>query len=352
MCRSATIHGPVGERIGVALAGAPPAAETAIDLVEILCHRGEALLLGAGACFPAAALAQLIVLDEPGDRRGGELGLFEDAGRICEHCARGRRLEPESGRAGRGGHDDRGLGEDRRPGLRPASGADVDPVSQHERDSGTRRQRLRPDEHGVPPGQVAQRAERGACDRQRAGMELDRDELALLARLEQLGVDSGRDDAVVAGKALGCRRGRRLGGREEGVDASEQLLSQRSPRRIAEPLGREERGDAERLGIAQREVRDARQPGLEAVDDVEAPLLEREVEVRADADGDAQRRSARDGHGCADGDHVGGLAPRQCAPAGDQVRRAGGGSEHGDRVAERSQLLRDPSDMLVDVMRL
>ena len=67
-------------------------------------------------------------------------------------------------------------------------------------------------------------------------MQLDRDELSLLTRLEQLGVDSWRDDAVVAGKALRCGRGRRLGGREQGVDPSEQLLSQRASRRIAEPL--------------------------------------------------------------------------------------------------------------------
>ena len=331
---------------------APPAAEAAIDLVQILRHRGEALLLGASACFPAAALAQRVVLDEPGDRRGGELGLLEDAGRIGKHCPGGRCLESEPRRAGRGGHDDRCLGEDGGPGLRPAAGANVHPVAQHERDSRSGRQRLRPDEHGVPAGQVAQRAERSARDGQRAGMELDRDELSLLAGLEQLGVDSGRDDAVVAGKALGCRRRRRLGGREEGVDTSEQLLSQRSPRRIAEPLGREERGDTERLRVAQREIRDARQSGLEAVDDVEAPLLEREVEVRADADGDAQRRTARDGHGRADGDHVGGLAPSQRAPAGDQVRRARRRGEHGDRMAECSQLLRDPSDMLVDIVRL
>ena len=183
-------------------------------------------------------------------------------------------------------------------------------------------------------------------------MELDRDQLSLLAGLEQLGVDSGRHDAVVAGKALGCRGGRRLGGREQGVDASEQLLSQRAPRRIAEPLGREERGDAERLGVAQGEVRDARQSGLEAVDDVEASLLEREVEVRADADRDAEARPARHRQGRADRDHVGVLAARERSPAGDQVRRAGGRSEHGDRVPERSQLLRDPGDVLVDVVRL
>ena len=111
-------------------------AEAAIHLVEVLRHRGEALFFGAGARFTAAALAQRVVLDEPRDRRSGELGLLEDAGRIGKHCAGGRRLESESCRAGRGGHDDRRLGEDRRAGLRPATGADVHPVTQHEWDSG------------------------------------------------------------------------------------------------------------------------------------------------------------------------------------------------------------------------
>ena len=154
-------------------------------------------------------------------------------------------------------------------------------------------------------------------------MELDRDQRSLLTGLEQLGIDSGRHNAVVAGKTVRCCCGRRLGGREEGVDASEQLLSQRAPRRIAETLGREERGDAERFGIAQGEVRDAWQSWLETVDDIEASLLEREVEVRADADRDAQRRPARHRHRRTDRDHVGALAARERSSAGDQVCRAG-----------------------------
>ena len=183
-------------------------------------------------------------------------------------------------------------------------------------------------------------------------MELDRDQLSLLAWLEQLGVDSWRHDAIVAGEALGCRRGRRLGGGEQRVDASQQLLSQCAPRWIAEPVGREERRHAERFRVAQGQVRDARQTRLEAVDDVEASLLQRQVEVRPDADRDTEARPAGHGHCRADCDHVGLLAARERSPAGDQVRRAGGRSEHRDRVAERSQLLGDPGDVLVDIVRL
>ena len=68
--------------------------------------------------------------------------------------------------------------------------------------------------------------------------------------------------------------------------------------------------------------------------------------------GTPEARPARHRHGRADRDHVGVLAARERSPAGDQVRRAGGRSQHGDRVAERSQLLRDPGDVLVDIVRL
>ena len=147
--------GPVGERLDVPLARTPPAGEAAIHLVEILRHRREALLFGTGARFTSAALSQRVVLDEPRDRRSRQLGLLEDAGRIGKGRTGGSRLEPEPCRSGRCGDDDRSLGEDGRAGLRPAPGANVHPVAQHERDSGSGRQRFRPDEDGVPSGEVA-----------------------------------------------------------------------------------------------------------------------------------------------------------------------------------------------------
>jgi hypothetical protein len=76
------------------------------------------------------------------------------------------------------------------------------------------------------------------------------------------------------------------------------------------------------------------------------------MEVRADADRDTEARPAGHGHGCADRDHVGVLAACERSPSREQVRRAGGRSEHRDRVPECSQLLRDPGDMLVDIVWL
>ena len=109
---------------------------------------------------------------------------------------------------------------------------------------------------------------------------------------EEVEVDAGRDDAVVAGEALGGRRRRLRGGGEERVDPSEQLVAERPARWIGQALGREEGRDRERLRVAQRQVGDARQGGLEAVDDVVLALVERERQARADADRDAEARAA------------------------------------------------------------
>ena len=93
-------------------------------------------------------------------------------------------------------------------------------------------------------------------------------------------------------------------------------------------------------------------PGSKPWTTSKLPLLQREVQVRAHADRDAEARAAGDGHGRADRNHVGVLAARERTMPGDQVRRAPGGGQDGDRVAERAQLLRDPGDVLVDIVRL
>ena len=50
-------------------------------------------------------------------------------------------------------------------------------------------------------------------------------------------------------------------------------------------------------------------------------LLEREAQVRADTDGDAEARAARHGNGGADRDRVGALAARERATPRRQVGR-------------------------------
>ncbi len=94
----------------------------------------------------------------------------------------------------------------------------------------------------------------------------------------------GRDHGVIAREALGCRVRRLLGRREQGVDPAEQSCALWLARREEQPVGGEERRDGQRVRVAQREVRKARQSRFEAVDDVERAVGQREREVGADAD--------------------------------------------------------------------
>ena len=96
------------------------------------------------------------------------------------------------------------------------------------------------------------------------------------AGLEELERDAGRHQLVIAGEALLRGGADRLGQREQRVDPGEQLLALGARRWVAEPVGRAERRDRERGRLAEREVGDRRQARLEAVDEVELPVRERE----------------------------------------------------------------------------
>ena len=88
------------------------------------------------------------------------------------------------------------------------------------------------------------------------------------------------------------------------------------------------------------------------MDDVEPSECERDREVRAHADGDADPASARDRHRRADCDELGFGAVEERPAAGGQVTRAIRRREDRDRMAEASELGRNSCDVLVDVVRL
>ena len=343
--------GAVGERLAVAAARPLAAAEAAVDLLELPRDGGEALRLGRrarlrGSCAraprrsrpaaaaprPRAPAGRARPADRPAPRR-----------RPRPRAAAGRsRSEP-----GR---------RSRPPRARPRAPPAVRPERTRTRSRSASGMPGRVESGFVRSSTASQPgssfSERSAA--RATGSEPECSSITTRFRFapgrKRLGVDARREDPIVAGEALRRRRGGRLGGGDQRVDPGEQLLAQGPPRRIAEPVGREEARDAERLGVAQREVRDARQPRLEAVDDVEAALLEREAEVRADADRDAEAGATRDGNGGADRDRLGGVAARERATPCREVGRPPRRREHGDRVPQRAQLLRDPGDMLVDVV--
>ncbi len=170
-----------------------------------------------------------------------------------------------------------------------------------------------------------------------ARLELDRDHAALLRRSERVrGVDAERDERVVALEALGRGLGGRRGGGEERVHAGPQAVASRPSRRDTKAAPAEKNVAAvsacadvsaryERLGS----------PGSNAVHDVVAAPCEREPQVRAHADGNAEGRAAGDRDRRPDRDHLG-VAPAalQRASPGEEVARPRRGGEHRHLVAE------------------
>ena len=344
--------GAVLERVVRAGSRATPGREPLVERRQLAGHRLEALRLGPGSRLGSLARAVLGILGEARDRGGRELGLLADAGRVDDRGARSGRLEAEPVQALRCRDEDRARVQELGARLAGAKRLDPHAVEHGARDERAAEHRPRANEHDFPPREIAQRAKHGARDGARRRAPLDRDHVALRRGGEALDVHALGDDAVVAGEALaGGRRGA-LGRREQRVDAVEQALALRLAGRVGEALRREERRDGERLRVAEREVREARQARLDPVDDVVAPFAEREVEVEAGADRHAHLRAPRDRHRRPDGDQLRVGAALQDLPPGCEIARAIRRGEHRHVVAERPQLPGDPVDVLVDGVRL
>ena len=84
-------------------------------------------------------------------------------------------------------------------------------------------------------------------------------------------VETGGDDRELAREALARHEPRPRRRREERVDPREEPVALVAPWRIAEPLGVDEGRDGRRLGLEERDVGEACDAGVEAMDDVEAP---------------------------------------------------------------------------------
>ena len=143
-----------------------------------------------------------------------------------------------------------------------------------------------------------------------------------------------------------------LARRHERVEAPEQSVALRATRRVRESLGREEGRNRQRLRVAEREIRQRRQPRLEAVHDVEVTERKREREVRPHTHGDPDAAAARDRYRRPERDDLGVEAVEQCAPPGCQLLRPIGRGEDRDRVPEAAQLPGDSLHVFVHVVRL
>ena len=348
--------GPVPKRLvrlwNSLLRSPSAAAERRVDLLELFGDVVERLALDSAPRFLGELRAERLVLGEPGQRRGGQLGLLLHARRRGDRRSGRGRLEGDARQAFERRHEDRGLGQDRRPALPVPGGAHARPATELRRNRRPSGQLLRPEVDELPVRQLAEGALDCSGQRTLDRAPLEHDELPLLAGLEELRVHSFRDDPVLAREALGRGMGsfRRRG--DERVDPPEQLLALRLRGRVPEPFGREEAGDAQSPRVPEREVREARQPRLEAVDDVELSSGERRGQVRADADREADPAPPRDRDGRAERDQRRRDAVTQRAPAGGEVCRVIRGREDADRVAALPECVCDAGDVFVHVVWL
>jgi hypothetical protein len=229
----------------------------------------------------------------------------------------------------------------------------VQPAAQRARQRRARGQRPRAQENELPLRQCLELAREGAEQGPFGLTPLEHDRRLLRSWGEALEVHAGRYDPVAAGKPLGGGGGRLAARGEECVEPAQQALAPSAGRRVRESLGGEERRDRERRGVPQRDVGEARQPGLEAVDDVERARREREGQVRAYADRHSDPAAARDRDGGSQGHQFLVADARSQRPAArGQVARAVRGREDGHRVTARPQLPCETGDVLVDVVRL
>ena len=263
----------VGERVSAVAARPAPAAEAGVELVELAGDAAKLLPSASAASRRARAAAR--VLGESGERRRGELRLLADPRRSGDRGARGRRLE----RRTRGGlerrDEDRASSRIRRAPLRRGRSA-RDAVASRRGIVGrpasgfVRRKTSSQSGSSRSARSTARRAgaRRGATRARRAFAS---------ARTEELGVDAFGRGGSRPGTAR--RRVRDLG--EAATSASTRRGAGRAaPSRAGSRAARRRRSSRpQRRCVAQREVREARQPRLEAVDDVEPAGGEREARL-------------------------------------------------------------------------
>ena len=341
----------VGERLGL-LRGAATAGERAVELVQLAPELGDALAFGSPPPFGRDVAAELRALGEAGDCGRGQRRLLLDAGRGCDRGAGGARLHSDTAKTAQRGNEDRGLVQDRRPRLSRPRGPDADPAAKPGRNRGTAGQRLRPQQRQLPARELFHDREQRLRQEPFAGPPLADDHVALLDRVKALGVDPERCQPIVAGEAergRGCRLRR---DREQRVDAREEAAPLRLSRRVAQPLGREEARDRQRAAVPKGDVRQARKPRLEAMDDVVAAARERQREVGPDAHREPDPAAPRDRHRRAERDHFAVRPVLERAAARDQVGRPPRWRQDRDVVAEASELGRRARDVLVHVVRL
>ena len=318
MCRSATIHG----RSASGSAGRrsrPPAASERVELLELLRDRGERLCLGLrGPARPSRSRSSASSASRAA-AAAARSGCVSTPARAGERAAGRRGLERDAAESLDARHEDRGRVQDRRPRRARPGPCAGDARREAARDGRPADQRARAQQHDLPVRELVEREEDAAGDDALVRPELDDDALLLGGGGEQRRVHAGREHPIVAGEPELGRCADVVRQCDQRVEAGEELLALGARGRVAEPVRRGERGHGERVGVAEREVGERRDAGIEAVDDVEGALGERLVQVRLYAHRHAELRAARHGDGRPDREDVAALAGEEGAAAREQI---------------------------------
>src|SRR5207244_2641348 len=131
-----------------------PSCERAIDPVEVVCDRGEALALGAVDRRALSSLAKRRIFDKARELGAGELRLSLYPRRGGDCAAGSCSLQGDASEAVECGYEDRGFREQRRACFSVACSAHGHPAAKRARDRRTSAQRLRAEEDEIPAGRL------------------------------------------------------------------------------------------------------------------------------------------------------------------------------------------------------
>ena len=253
----------LGEGLGLVAAGGPPAApRVRVVALERLGDERESPRPRLPARRASASRSRAAASSvETEQRRGGELRLAREAGRVDDRAARGRRLGAQPARARRA----TGRRSQRRSehlGARAAGERrpHVNAVAERERDRRPRGELAGPQQRSPPSRRSPRRARSTARTTGRLPAELS----ITIACCLRVGREDGRGRRPAGrsrsrrGSARAPREPRPRRRREERVDPREQAVALVAPWRVAEPLGVDERRRGRRLGLEQCDVREAR----------------------------------------------------------------------------------------------
>src|SRR4029453_6681245 len=168
--------------------------EALVELVVLGGDVCEALALRKHTAFGADSLTEVVLLCQPGERGGAELGLPAETRRVRERRPGGLCLQLHARKAIRGREEDGRLGEERSSARAVPQRSHAYPVAQRGGDRRPPTERLGSQDDELPFRQLRQHADGGPRERALARAPLDDRQVSLLPGGEELEIDAGATD--------------------------------------------------------------------------------------------------------------------------------------------------------------